>query len=138
MLDFDAVGLAALRRDLLAAGNIPTNIQKNMVDEQAKVVEKAIVYEAGTMLQGPYYEGAVARSVSRKKPTVSKKGASEIITFKGEQHGNRLGEIAFVNEFGKKSQPARPFIKTAIKDAENPAAEAAREVLDQYLKNKNL
>ena len=111
---------------------------KEMVDAQAKVVEQALVYEAGTMLQGPYYAGGVARSVTRKKPRITKTGASEVITFKGTQHGNRLGEIAFVNEFGKKGQPARQLIRKANDESANPAADAAREVLDEFLKDCGL
>jgi hypothetical protein len=69
---------------------------------------------------------------------VSKGGATVKIEFKGTQHGNRLGEIAFINEYGKKSQPARPFIAKAIKDADAAGAEAAKTVLDAYLAFRNL
>lgn len=138
MVEFDVTGLSRLRKDIEAAGYIPEAVLKEMVDAQAEVTEKSMIYNAGTMLQGPYYEGAVARSTKRKKPRITKSGATEIITFEGEQHGNRLGEIAFVNEYGKKSQPARPFIANAIRESLTPAADAAREVLNEHLKTHNL
>lgn len=138
MLDFDVTGLNALQRDLKAFGELPNDTMKKMVDAQAEVTEDALVYTAGTMLQGPYFQGDVARSVKRQKPKITKSGATSMIKFTGMQHGNRNGEVAFVNEYGKKSQKARPFIKTAIKESSDPAADAAREVLNDYLDRKNL
>lgn len=138
MFDMTATGLVALKRDIAAAGEIPSDVKREMVEEQTKIVEDAIIYNAATMLQGPYYEGAVARSPKHKKPRVSKNGATAIIKFEGTQHGNRLGEIAFVNEYGKTNQPGRPFIKTALRESSTPAAEAARKVLHKHLKEHNL
>ena len=138
MFGFDIPQLQKLMNDMKAAGDLPDNVQKEMVDAQAKVADEAIVYTAGTMLQGPYFEGEVARSVKRGRPRVTKKGATVIIKFEGMQHGNRLGEIAFINEYGKKSQPARPFIATALKESRVPGIEKAQEVLDDFLKSKKL
>lgn len=138
MFECEVTGLQGLIADMKKVGNIPTGTLKEMVTEQAKVVEEAIVYNAGSMLQGPYFEGAVAASVTPKKARASRGGASVIITFKGEQHGNRLGEIAFINEYGKKSQPARPFIKKAQAQSKDPAADAAHKVLDEYISEQGL
>ena len=138
MLDIMLHEVDKLIRDMEAAGDIPEAVLKEMVDAKAKVIEEGIVYNAATMLVGPYYEGGVARSVKRKKPRVTKKGATVVISFEGTQHGNRLGEIAFINEYGKKNQPARPFIKKALKDSCERAAAAARKVLSEHLDNYNL
>lgn len=138
MLDIKVDGVAGLIADLRAAGDLPEAVRKNMVDAQAKVIEESLIYYAGTMLQGPFYKGGVARSVTRAKARATKDGANARITFKGTQHGNRVAEIAFVNEFGKKAQKARPFIRTANDKAANPAADAAHKVLDEYLRDKDL
>lgn len=127
-----------LARDIEAAGNIPDSVIKEMVDAKAKVIEEGIVYNAATMLVGPYYEGGVARSVKRKKPKITRSGATVVISFEGTQHGNRLGEIAFINEYGKKKQPPRPFIKKAVKDSGERAAAAARKVLNEHLHKYDL
>jgi hypothetical protein len=60
------------------------------------------------------------------------------IEFKGESHGNRNAEIAFVNEYGKKSQPARPFIKTANTISDEPSKKAGFSVYDDWLKSKGV
>lgn len=135
---FEVYGAKELMADIKAAGDIPADVLQQMVERQAKPVEEALVFNAASMLTGPYYEGGVATSVKAGKARVSKSGATVKIEFKGTQHGNRLGEIAFINEYGKKSQPARPFIAKAIKDADAAGAEAAKTVLDAYLAFRNL
>ena len=50
----------------------------------------------------------------------------------------RVTEVAFVNEFGKEGQPARPFIGTANARKGDEAVKAAAEVYDKFLKSKNL
>ena len=138
MIEMSVDGLEGLMADMRRAKEIPPGVLKDMVQAQADVTEKAMVYNAGTMLQGPYYEGAVAASVKAGKPRVSKSGASVTIKFEGTQHGNRLAEIAFINEYGKKSQPARPFIKKATREAQDPGADKARVILDRFLSSKGL
>lgn len=135
---FEVYGAAELIRDLRAAGDVPPDILKEMVERQAKPTEEALVYTGGSMLVGPYFQGDVAASVKAGKARVSGSGAQVKIEFKGTAHGNRVAEIAFINEYGKKSQPARPFISKAIKDSEVAGAEAARTVLDDFLAFKNL
>lgn len=135
---FEVYGAAELMRDLRAAGDVPPDILKEMVERQAKPTEEALVYTGGSMLVGPYFQGDVAASVKAGKARVSGSGAQVKIEFKGTAHGNRVAEIAFINEYGKKSQPARPFISKAIKDSEVAGAEAARTVLDAFLAFKNL
>ena len=49
----------------------------------------------------------------------------------------RAAEVAFVDEFGKQGQPARPFIQTANEKAADPAIDAAARVYDDFLKSKN-
>ena len=135
---FEVYGAAELMRNLRAAGDVPPDILKEMVERQAKPTEEALVYTGGSMLVGPYFQGDVAASVKAGKARVSGSGAQVKIEFKGTAHGNRVAEIAFINEYGKKSQPARPFISKAIKDSEVAGAEAARTVFDAYLAFKNL
>lgn len=116
----------------------PADVRKAMVKAKADIVAEAIEYNAATMLQGPYNQYGVARSVKVAKPSATKAGATCKIQFAGEQHGNRLAEIAFVNEYGKKSQNARPFIKKSIKDTQELATKAAYDVLDRYIKGLGL
>ena len=136
--DVHCSGLNELRRELEKAGDVPPEVRKEMAAEMADVTEKSLIYFSATMLQGPYYEGDVARSVKAQKPRATKGGATCQVKFEGEAHGNRVAEIAFINQFGKKSQPPRQFITRSEKESGNPAAEKASEVLDKWLKQNRL
>lgn len=127
------IGLEALQQAMKNIANIPDEVQIDMLNAQADVIVDAQVYTAGTMLQGPYYKGAVAKSVFKAKPRKRRTGYYIDIGFKGTQHGNRLAEIAFVNEFGKKSQPARQFIAKANELSAEASATAGYDVYDKWL-----
>jgi hypothetical protein len=135
---FTTAGVDALARVLNDIANIPDDVQGRIVDAMADVVEEAQVYTAGTMLQGPYYQGDVAGSVKKSRIKKRKSGPYVDIEFKGMAHGNRLAEIAFINEYGKKSQPARPFIKTANTISDEPSKKAGFAVYDDWLKSKGV
>lgn len=138
LFDFEVSGLTMLQHDMKMAGEIPFDVLSDMLDAKAKVTEETLVYTAATMLDGEYSDGDIVRSIKRTKARKTKKEPVVYVRFTGKQHGNRNAEVAFINEYGKKSQPARPFIKTAIKGSEERAANAARKVLDEYLRKKNL
>lgn len=155
-------GLDEYIKDLELIREIPREVLLGMVNAKAEIVEKAEKESAKSMLQGKYTheQDGVAQSVKRAKARINKKlGANAIIRFEGEQHGNRLGEIAFVNEYGKGKggryggatnkkgkkistwrgyQRARPFIMTAIEKSEGPGTVEAAAVLFDWQKKKGL
>lgn len=138
-ISLDGTGdIDRLIRDFMAVGNIPDDVQREMVTRKAKVVEEGERGTAHTMLQGPYNRGAVAYSVKSGKARKTRTGAQVTIKFEGEQHGNRLGEIAFINEYGKKSQPARPFIRKAIERWGNAASAEAYKVMRDWMAKNDL
>ena len=138
-LALDAFGLESYKNALKNIEQIPDDVLLEMVDSKAEIVEQTTVFTASTDLQGPYYEGGVMQSVKRSKPRKNKRtGPYSMIRFVGTQHGNRLGEIAFVNEYGKKNQPARPFIRRAIEGSEDTSTAAAANVLFGWQKKQGL
>ena len=138
MARIDASDWDALALDMEAITTLPRAVLDEMILAEAEVIKEAQSKEAESMLQGPYYQGAVAKAVHVNHPTRSPDGVSVTITFKGSQHGNRLGEIAYVNEYGKHGQAARPFINTANERKAEPAVEAAAAVYDKYLAEHGL
>lgn len=135
---FTTLGIDRLYKDLSQVAKIPQKVQEDMVDAMADVVVDAQVYTAATMLQGPYYQGDVASSIKKKKLRRTKSGPGVDVVFKGMAHGSRVAEIAFINEYGKKSQPARPFIKTANTISDEPSKKAGFAVYDDWLKSKGV
>lgn len=128
-------GLDELIADL---GDIEDLPAEEMLNASADVVVAAQKRMAGKMLQGPYNKGAVMSAIRKSKITKKKGGASIKIEFPGTQHNTAISEIAFINEFGKTNQPARPFIATANEECADEAGGAAAEAYDEWLKTKGL
>ena len=149
-IQMTAHGLQDYMKCLQKITEIPKDTLLEMVDSKAEVTEEAMVFTAGTELKtgpggasggnwGKYYTGDTARSVRRKRPRMNKRtGPYADITFEGTQHGNRNGEVAFVNEYGKKNQPARPFIRHALESSANESTTAAAKVLFDWQKKQGL
>ena len=50
----------------------------------------------------------------------------------------RNAEIAFINEYGKRGQKARSFVRDGAESSANAAVKAALEIYDRHLRSKNL
>ncbi len=135
-LEFAELGRLALDMEALAA--MPEAVPSGMLDAAADVLMAAQKQKADAMLQGPYNRGAVAAGIRKGQAKKSGSGMSLDISFEGSQHGRPLTEIAYVNEYGKIGQAARPFIRTANEEHGEAAAEAAQRVLDEYTQSNGL
>lgn len=129
-IEISGLGEAVLSMEKIA--NIPDGVMRSMMEAQADIVTEAQKRTASTMLKGPYYKGGVAGGVSKGKFKRTPGGAEHYVAFKGTQHGTRIAEIAFINEYGKKGQPARPFIRTANEESSGEATEAAAKILNDW------
>ena len=126
--------------DMTALMELPDETVLEMLTAEAEVVAAAQQSEAQSM--GVYATGKTAGSISYDKK-LKVKGASRAIYVspkgtRSDGNKRRNAEVAFVNEYGKAGQPARPFINTANEKSADAAVEAAAGVYDKYLKSKNL
>lgn len=128
-------GVNELTASLDRLGELPA---KEMLNASANVVVAAQKRKASVMLQGPYNKDAVMNAITKGKFKKSGSIASIKIEFPGTQHSTPIGRIAYVNEYGKTNQPARPFIATANKESEEEAESAAMAAYDAWLKTKGL
>lgn len=115
--------------------NMPDHILDDALNAGADILVDQIKKNARTVLAGPYNKGGVAGGVKKKRPTKSGGGRKIPITFEGTQHGERIGTIAFVNEFGTKKQKARPFVKQAIEETKESVTRAEEEVINNYIQS---
>ena len=131
------------------AEDIPLDVMDEMLTEEANVVEPQIRENAKTMLKGKYWTGTTALKLTRKPPHTwtGKRGNGQrqiALTFKGVRKdkyhpkGTRNAEIAFVNEYGARNIPARPFIQKGIEAKEEEAFNKAEAVFDQWLDSENM
>jgi HK97 gp10 family phage protein len=137
MASFKVDGMADLSDFFENMASLPNDVIDKMLHAEADVIVKAQRRTAKTMLNGPYATGELSRSVAKGRIKKTKDGKSISIIFKGSRkRGNTTtsnAEIAFINEFGKRGQNPRPFIKTANEQSADEALEAASRVYDEFL-----
>lgn len=138
MATMTTTGLDEYAFDIQELSDLPDEVLREMLQAEGEVIKRAQTETAQSMLQGPYYAGGVASGVRLGKYKRNSGNATMYVTFEGTQHGNRIAEIAFINEFGKHGQPARPFIRTANEAHADEAVDAAVKVYDNYLRKKGL
>lgn len=131
---FDGEGDVLAFFDRIA--EIPNDVIEEMLDVQAQILVAEQKRTAEQMLQGNYYQGGIVRGVKASEPIVTYYGGRQEVRFEGTQHGNRLAEIAYVNEYGARGNPGRPFIATANARAEPQALKAAEQVYQDWLDSK--
>ncbi|MBQ6621530.1 MAG: hypothetical protein IJH75_01685 [Mogibacterium sp.] len=136
MADLRVTGMEGFEAWLNEVSDIPASVQTEILDSMAEVYAQAQRRTAQSMLQGPYNKGAVAQAVTRSKAVVGPNFAQEKITFEGHQHGTRIAEIAFINEYGKTNQPARPFIFTANEQVGDQATAAGAAIFYKFMEGK--
>jgi hypothetical protein len=141
MASFKVDGMAELSEFFENMAAMPQSVIDKMLHAQADVVVKAQKRTAKSMLKGPYAHNPVklAESISKGKIKNTKDGKSLHIVFKGSRkRGNTTtpnAEIAFLNEFGKRGQNPRPFIKTANENCADEALDASGKVFDDFIES---
>ncbi len=137
MGDLKVTGIDNLFDDLSSLCKLPDELIMNMLNAEADVVVAAQRKMAKSM--GVLATGVTASSI--RKGQVKRRRGKLTITVSPQgknRRGNRNGEVAFINEYGKRGQPARPFIRTANQQAEKEVAEAGEKVYNTYLDSKKL
>lgn len=134
-LTFD--GLDTLIEDMSDLANLPDDVIDEMLEAAIDVVLDA-QYKKG-IAYGVHRTGDTLKSLEKSKPREIPKGNGRcaFVYFDGKNpDGNRNAEVAFINEFGKEGQPARPFIRDAVEECADKSIEAAAQVYDNFLKTK--
>lgn len=139
MAKFEVDGLFDFS-DLVNAEGIPNDVMNKMLHASADVAVEAQKKTASSMLNKGYSTGGLVRSIGKGRIKRTKEGKSISIIFKGsrtrgkrKKHTTSNAEIAFLNEFGKRGQPGRPFIQTANEQCTEAAVEAAAKIYDKWL-----
>lgn len=139
-MSFVVRGLYDVEEDFKRLSAVPDRVYDNMLDAAGEVMVDETSKQARTMLVGPYYTGDLANHIKRGKLRKSaKNGRYTDVLFVGnveDKHhpnGERRAVIAYINEYGKRKQPARPFISVAIDQGSVPATDAAAQIFYDYL-----
>ena len=130
-------GLDALMDDLSDLAKLPDSVIDSILNAEADVIVEAQKRSAQKM--GVHKTGVTMSSIKKGKVKKTGNDRSIIVSPQGKNpSGARNAEVAFVNEYGKKGQPARPFIRTANEQAQAKAVEAGEKIYHAYLDKKNL
>lgn len=135
-------GIDALSDDFAALARLPESVIDGILDAEAEVITRAQREEIEKQWRGPHSLGISAKSIKKGKAKKDRDGRSLSVYPQGTRkrggQTTRNAEIAFINEYGKRGQPARPAISTANMKKEKEATDAGERVYNQFLDSKNL
>ena len=118
--------------------NIPWDVTEQALDSMAKVAAAEIKSTGEYMgVRDEESDDHILDHITTKKATKTDDGGREKITFDGtRKRGNtitRNAEIAFVNEYGKRGQDARPFMKTALSQNEALISDPGVKIIEDWI-----
>ena len=144
MVELSYHGLDDLQMDLKTIASIPVEVQDEMLSAAAKQTaeaqrRKAIAYRVKDT-------GKTIKNIKPGKVKTDKHGQRVVyVTVAGTRKRGKLNirktrnaEIAFINEYGKKGQKARSFVRDGNAASAKASTEAALEVYDHFLTSNNL
>lgn len=136
MAEFSFHGMAEVETLFGSLENIPEDVQDEMLRQGAAVLEAEQRKQARAFRVQD--TGLMIRKIKVGRIKRLKDGSKAIyITPTGTRTRGktktRNAEIAFIAEYGKKTQKARPFLATAMAKAEDAIIAAEDKVYGEYL-----
>lgn len=136
MARINALGLDKLMDDIAKEAAKTPKIAEAMVDAGGEVLVDEVKRQIKAMRI--WDTGATWYSI-KKRPVKYKSGESAIEVWpagrrKDDRHpsGERVETVAFIAEYGTSKVPARPFMSTAVKNAERQVVETMMRVWEEY------
>lgn len=147
-------GLDGLVSDMTRLAVLPESVLNQMLIAGAAVVGEE--QKRSALSYGVYDTGQTKESIRATNPKHNADGAYIAVYPQGMRAAKarktsrrkknrrtssdqtRNAEVAFINEYGKKGQAARPFIHAANEKAAQPAAEAEQEALNRFVDSLGL
>lgn len=140
MASYSTHGLEELSKAFDTESTIPDDIKNAMLQSMGEILAEATKMEGQSQgVRDPNSSTHILDTIKLTKPKLKQNYGEIAITFKGtrtdEKHKKKIrnAEIAFLNEFGKENQTARPFMQDAIIKNADKINEAGAEVLFHYL-----
>lgn len=144
MATFEVSGFDGLNAALRRISYVPADIKDDALDGMAEVALDKIRAEGASMgVRDPESGTHILDKLSKnRKAKITDAGGYKLITFSGSRRRGRKktetrnAEIAFVNEYGKTGQPARPFILTALNKNEEQIVAPGAKVIGDWIENE--
>ena len=121
--------------------DIPFSVTSEALDAMAEVAVREIRDTGETMgVRDDNSDDHILDHLITKKARKTDDGGRKKISYSGtRRRGNtdtRNAEIAFVNEYGKRGQPARPFMRTALSQHADLISEPAEKIVGDWIENE--
>lgn len=131
-------GFADLDKMFGKLANVPWEVTREALDKMAAVGEDAVRRTGRTMgVRDPESGVHILDKITHTKPKQTDGGGYCEVTFSGtRRRGNtttRNAEIAFINEYGKEGQEARPFVRQAGEQYGEQVADPGEKILGDWM-----
>jgi hypothetical protein len=141
MATLELLGFEDLNDAFRRISEIPPAVTSQALDAMAGVAAEKIRQRGITMgVYDPESDVHILDKIKPAKAKISDRGGYEDITFSGTrtrgQTRTRNAEIAFVNEYGKRGQPARPFIGRAMAQNEEQISAAGENIVGDWIEKE--
>ena len=141
MATLELQGFDGLEDAFRRISEIPFDVTAEALDAMAAVAADAIRSTGESMgVRDPESDEHILDKIKPRKPKQTEYGGYEMISFTGSRtrgkNRTRNAEIAFINEYGKKGQPARPFIGTAMNRSADRIQDQAENVIGDWIENE--
>lgn len=120
---------------------IPASVKKDALKAMGTIAAAQIKRSGESMgVRDPDSDVHILDTIKMNKPSTTKSGGYLDITFQGKRtrsgRQTRNAEIAFVNEYGKRKQKARPFTGAAMEQSADKIANAGAEILWDHVEQE--
>lgn len=137
MARFSCSGFDELNAAYAEMNDIPHGVTQDVLEAMGAVAMERI-RETGEAMGVRDTESSehILDKLKLSKVTYTKDGGYLKVTYSGKRLRGKTttqnSEIAFINEFGKRGQPARPFMKTALDKSADEISQAGADKLSAW------
>lgn len=141
MARLNTFGLDELQDAMKHISKLSDAVKTEMLDSMAKVAKEKVKETGESMgVRDPNSSVHILDNITTTKPKLTASGGTEDITFSGTRPNGkkrlRNAEIAFIQEYGRRNAPARPFIGTAMTRHDKQIADAGADVLGDWIEKE--
>ena len=141
MASLELEGLDDLLKAFDNISEIPEDVQKDALTEMGELSREFIKSEGEALgVRDDESSVHILDKLTLKKPKIKKEGSYLDITFAGSRRrgksSTRNAEIAFINEYGKRNQLARPFIGVAMTKNAEKITDAGAKVIANWMERE--
>ena len=137
MASLDLIGFDELADAMIRISEVPWDVMEKSLNAMAAVAADKIRATGESMgVRDPESKVHILDKIKPAKARRTRYGGMQKITFSGSRKRGdirtRNAEIAYVNEYGKRSQTARPFILTAMESNADEISDAGEKIFGDW------